>query len=92
MKEKTAVRFLVFLVRIYKRAVSPLLPSTCRFHPSCSAYSIEALKEHGALMGIWMTLKRILRCHPLSAGGYDPVRKKKAVSRLGREQETVYYY
>ncbi len=77
MKEKTAVRFLVFLVRIYKRAVSPLLPSTCRFHPSCSAYSIEALKEHGALMGIWMTLKRILRCHPLSAGGYDPVRKKK---------------
>ncbi len=77
MKEKTAVRFLVFLVRIYKRAVSPLLPSTCRFHPSCSAYSIEALKEHGALMGTWMTLKRILRCHPLSAGGYDPVRKKK---------------
>ena len=77
MKEKPAVRFLVFLVRIYKRAVSPLLPSTCRFHPSCSAYSIEALKEHGAFTGIWMTLKRILRCHPLSAGGYDPVRKKK---------------
>ena len=77
MKEKPAVRFLVFLVRIYKRAVSPLLPSTCRFHPSCSAYSIEALKKHGAFTGIWMTLKRILRCHPLSAGGYDPVRKKK---------------
>ncbi len=77
MKEKPAVRFLVFLVRIYKRAVSPLLPSTCRFHPSCSAYSIEALKEHGAFTGTWMTLKRILRCHPLSAGGYDPVRKKK---------------
>ena len=77
MKEKPAVRFLVFLVRIYKRAVSPLLPSTCRFRPSCSAYSIEALKEHGAFTGTWMTLKRILRCHPLSAGGYDPVRKKK---------------
>ena len=77
MKEKPAVRFLVFLVRIYKRAVSPLLPSTCRFHPSCSAYSIEALKKHGAFTGTWMTLKRILRCHPLSAGGYDPVRKKK---------------
>ena len=77
MKEKPAVRLLVFLVRIYKRAVSPLLPSTCRFHPSCSAYSIEALKEHGAFTGTWMTLKRILRCHPLSAGGYDPVRKKK---------------
>ena len=72
MKEKPAVRFLVFLVRIYKRAVSPLLPSTCRFHPSCSAYSIEALKEHGAFTGTWMTLKRILRCHPLSAEDMTP--------------------
>lgn len=77
MKENFAVRFFVFLVRIYQRIVSPLLPQTCRFHPSCSAYSIEALREHGALRGIWMTLRRILRCHPLSAGGYDPVRKKK---------------
>ncbi|MXZ12686.1 MAG: membrane protein insertion efficiency factor YidD [Candidatus Dadabacteria bacterium] len=77
MKANFAVRFLVFLVRLYQRAISPLLPSTCRFYPSCSAYSIEALREHGALRGIWMTLKRILRCHPLSAGGYDPVRKKK---------------
>ena len=76
MKKKTAVRFLIFLVRLYQKTVSPLFPSTCRFHPSCSAYSIEALTEHGALAGIWMTLKRILRCHPLSAGGYDPVRKK----------------
>ena len=77
MKENFAVRFFVFLVRIYQRIISPLLPQTCRFHPSCSAYSIEALREHGALRGIWMTLRRILRCHPLSAGGYDPVRKKK---------------
>ena len=77
MKENSAVRFFVFLVSIYQRIVSPLLPQTCRFHPSCSAYSIEALREHGALRGTWMTLRRILRCHPLSAGGYDPVRKKK---------------
>ena len=77
MKGNFAVRFLVFLVRLYQRAISPLLPSTCRFYPSCSAYSIEALREHGALRGIWMTLRRILRCHPLSGGGYDPVRKKK---------------
>ena len=77
MKENFAVRFFVFLVKIYQRIVSPLLPQTCRFHPSCSAYSIEALREHGALRGTWMTLRRILRCHPLSAGGYDPVRKKK---------------
>ena len=77
MKENRAVRFLVFLVSFYQRAISPLLPSTCRFYPSCSAYSIEALREHGALRGTWMTLRRILRCHPLSAGGYDPVKKKK---------------
>jgi putative membrane protein insertion efficiency factor len=77
MKENFAVRFFVFLVRIYQRIISPLLPQTCRFHPSCSTYSIEALREHGALRGTWMTLRRISRCHPLSAGGYDPVRKKK---------------
>ena len=79
MKKKTAVRFLIFLVRLYQKTVSPLFPSTCRFYPSCSAYSIEALTEHGTLAGTWMTLKRILRCHPLSAGGYDPVRKKSDV-------------
>lgn len=77
MKENFAVSFFVLLVRLYQKTVSPLLPQTCRFYPSCSAYSIEALREHGALRGIWMTLKRIFRCHPLSAGGYDPVRKKK---------------
>ena len=77
MKENFAVRFLVSLVRIYQKTISPLFPRTCRFHPSCSAYSIGALREHGALRGIWMTLGRILRCHPLSAGGYDPVEKKK---------------
>ena len=75
-KETPAVIFSVFLVRIYQRTISPLLPQTCRFYPSCSAYSIEALREHGALRGIWMTLRRVLRCHPLSAGGYDPVRKE----------------
>ena len=76
MKENLAVRFFVLLVRAYQRTISPLLPQTCRFSPSCSAYSIDALREHGAFRGIWMTLRRILRCHPLSAGGYDPVRKK----------------
>ena len=76
MKEKLPVRFLVFLVKLYQKTVSPMLPSTCRFHPSCSAYSIEALREHGAVAGTWMTLRRILRCHPLSTGGYDPVAKK----------------
>jgi len=76
MKEKLPVRFLVFLVKLYQKTISPLLPATCRFHPSCSAYSIEALREHGAVAGTRMTFRRILRCHPLSAGGYDPVAKK----------------
>ena len=76
MKGSAAAGFLIFLVGLYRNLVSPLLPRTCRFWPSCSAYSIEALREHGALRGAWMTAGRILRCSPLSAGGYDPVRKK----------------
>lgn len=76
MRRATPAAFLVFLVGLYRRFVSPLFPPTCRFWPSCSAYSMEALREHGALRGTWMTLGRILRCSPLGAGGYDPVRKK----------------
>lgn len=76
MRETAPAGFLIFLVGLYRSFVSPLLPRTCRFWPSCSAYSVEALREHGALRGAWMTAGRILRCSPLSAGGYDPVRKK----------------
>ena len=62
------------LITVYKYAVSPILPSSCRFYPSCSEYAIDALKKYGLLRGSWLTLKRIARCHPLSAGGHDPVR------------------
>ncbi len=62
------------LIKAYKFAVSPILPSSCRFYPSCSEYAIDALKKYGLLRGSWLTLKRIARCHPLSAGGHDPVR------------------
>lgn len=62
------------LIKVYKYAVSPILPSSCRFYPSCSEYAIDALKKYGLLRGSWLTLKRIARCHPLSAGGHDPVR------------------
>ncbi|MEW6145537.1 MAG: membrane protein insertion efficiency factor YidD [Thermodesulfobacteriota bacterium] len=62
------------LIKVYKYAVSPILPSSCRFYPSCSEYAIDALKKYGPWRGSWLTLKRIARCHPLSAGGYDPVR------------------
>jgi uncharacterized protein len=64
----------VAVLRIYKRWVSPLLPSACRFHPSCSEYMLQAVERHGAARGVWMGLKRLGKCHPFHAGGFDPVR------------------
>jgi len=63
----------VLLVRVYRAMISELLPRACRFEPTCSVYAEEALKRHGALSGLWMSLRRILRCHPFHPGGYDPV-------------------
>ncbi len=71
--KRMIARFFIFLIRIYQNTISLLLPSTCRFTPSCSQYGVEALKKHGALKGGWMTLKRISRCHPWGGSGYDPV-------------------
>jgi uncharacterized protein len=66
------VRFaLVFLIRLYRLAVSPLLPPACRFYPSCSQYASIAISEHGALRGSWLALARLARCHPLHPGGVD---------------------
>ena len=64
---------LVFLVRGYQVAISPLLPPSCRYFPSCSAYAVEALEKHGALRGSWLAARRILRCNPFRPGGFDPV-------------------
>ena len=66
-------RLLVLGVRAYQVSLGPLLPASCRYYPSCSAYAIEALERHGALRGTWLSLRRILRCHPFRPGGYDPV-------------------
>jgi putative membrane protein insertion efficiency factor len=61
------------LIRAYQLAIRPLLPPSCRFHPSCSQYALEAIGAHGALHGSWLALRRLTRCHPLHAGGLDPV-------------------
>ena len=64
---------LVTLVRAYRLLISPALGSNCRFTPSCSAYSQEALSQHGAMMGSYLTLRRLVHCHPWCDGGHDPV-------------------
>lgn len=64
---------LIAFVRGYQVVLSPLLPAACRYYPSCSAYAVEALEKHGAWHGSWLAVKRIARCHPFRAGGYDPV-------------------
>ena len=66
-------RLLLLLVQFYRSCISPLLPPSCRYYPTCSAYAMEAIERYGARRGGWMALKRILRCHPFHAGGYDPV-------------------
>lgn len=66
-------RLILTLLWAYKRGLSPLLPSACRFHPTCSEYMAEAVKRYGASRGVWMGLRRLARCHPLNAGGLDPV-------------------
>lgn len=64
---------LILIVRAYQYVISPYLPSNCRYEPTCSQYTVEAFKKHGALKGGWMAIKRISRCHPWAKGGYDPV-------------------
>jgi putative membrane protein insertion efficiency factor len=65
------------IIKIYQTVLSPMLGPTCRFHPSCSHYAIDAITEHGMIEGAWLSIKRILKCHPLNDGGYDPVPEKR---------------
>jgi uncharacterized protein len=68
-------RVVIAILRGYKVFISPLLPSACRFYPTCSEYMLDAVAKHGVVKGVWMGLKRLGRCHPFHAGGYDPVRE-----------------
>jgi putative membrane protein insertion efficiency factor len=63
----------IFLIKLYRALISPLFPPSCRFYPTCSEYSIEALLKFGVFKGGWMSLKRVGKCHPFHPGGYDPV-------------------
>lgn len=63
----------IFLIKVYQRTLSRVMPPSCRFYPSCSEYGVQALQKYGIFKGGWLTVKRIARCHPFNPGGYDPV-------------------
>lgn len=69
-------KILLILIRIYQKYISPLSPGKCRFYPSCSTYTYQAIEEYGCIKGVFLGLKRILKCHPFNEGGYDPLIKK----------------
>jgi putative membrane protein insertion efficiency factor len=66
-------KFCVCLIRFYQVCISPLFPPCCRFYPTCSNYALQAIEKYGPFKGSYLSIKRILRCHPFSKGGYDPV-------------------
>jgi putative membrane protein insertion efficiency factor len=71
---------LLWIIRLYQLALSPLLGPRCRFYPSCSCYMHDAIRQHGVARGTWLGARRILRCHPFSPGGYDPVPDKRTIN------------
>lgn len=71
--KKIAIFPFIVLIRFYQLFISPLKPASCRFTPTCSAYAMEAFKKHGPIKGLYLTVRRILRCHPWGGSGYDPV-------------------
>ena len=73
-------RLLIVVIRVYQYLISPLIGPHCRFHPSCSHYSVEAIQRHGAMQGSYLALRRLARCHPWHPGGLDPVPLKKSSS------------
>lgn len=80
MLKKILIFPFVFLVRIYQTVISPFTPATCRYQPTCSHYTVEALQKHGLLHGGKLAIKRIFSCHPWGGSGYDPVPDKEEKS------------
>lgn len=77
---------LIGFIRLWRAVISPIYGNVCKYHPSCSAYGLEAVRVHGALRGSWLTISRIVRCNPWSTGGYDPVPGTPAADEWAREQ------
>jgi len=73
MFKKILIFPFVFLVRIYQNIISPLFPPTCRYTPTCSEYTIQSLKKYGLIKGVYLSIKRIVNCHPWGGSGYDPI-------------------
>ncbi|TVQ62111.1 MAG: membrane protein insertion efficiency factor YidD [Phycisphaerales bacterium] len=75
---------LVLAIRAYQVTLRPFMGAQCRYHPTCSQYGLDALREHGAIRGGWLTCRRLLRCHPLAKGGYDPVPPREPNAQTSR--------
>lgn len=73
-------KLFIAIIQFYRKYISPAKPPSCRFHPTCSSYGLEAIERFGALKGGYLTIKRLLKCHPLHPGGFDPVPLKKEES------------
>ena len=84
-------KILILLIRFYQKFISPMFPAKCRFYPTCSQYTLEAVKEHGAIKGTYLGIKRILKCHPFHEWGYDPVPKKENKNSEGKKEEWVIF-
>ena len=80
-------KILILLIRFYQKFISPMFPAKCRFYPTCSQYTLEAIKEHGTIKGTYLGIKRISKCHPFHEGGYDPVPKRKIKNSEEKEKE-----
>lgn len=80
-------KIFIGLIRGYQRFISPLFPPSCRYYPTCSNYSVQAIQKHGAIKGSIMGISRILRCHPFVKGGYDPVPEQFSIRRNNKEDE-----
>ena len=88
-------KILIWLIRFYQKCISPMFPAKCRYYPTCSQYTLEAIKQYGAIKGTYLGIKRILKCHPFHEGGYDPVPKKENKNSEGKKEEwdifIIYY-